>query len=171
MLLHLSAAMLMAFLTIAAGFQRAAQIEHRLRSLRDFQAALKLLETEVGYVARPLPQALAHIAASIGGRVGSFLQEVARQVDEGQSAEQAWIGQLNEMAETLALQREERALLQQFGVGLGIADRSRQLDRIAYTATHLSQIEQDARPQGEKNIRMWHALGLLGGALVFLVMV
>lgn len=171
MLLHLAAAVFMALLAIVAGFQQAIQIEHRLQSLRDFQAALKLLETEVGYAARPLPQALAHIAAAIGGKVGSFLQTVARQVDEGKSAEQAWIGQLNETAETLALQREERALLQQFGIGLGIADRSRQLDRIAYSATRLSQIEQDARPQGEKNIRMWHALGLLGGALVFLVMV
>lgn len=143
----------------------------RPRHLRDLQAALQMLETEIAYGATPLPEAFVRLSRRIEGPVGKFLARVAAFLADGQgrTAWEAWEAGLQMLRDSSSLIEADLDILRQFGFSLGVSDFSDQVRNLRLCREQLYAEEKKAEEERGKNERLWRTLGFLGGIVVVLI--
>lgn len=154
-----------------AGLRVGAVYSLRTSQLRELQAALQLLDTEIMYGATPLPAALRRVAAAAGGCIGLVFRDTGALLgtDDGYSAGEAWSLALDRNFRRTALRQEDLAILKSFGEALGSSDRNEQHKHIGLTAFHLRQESEKAETARQKNERIWQYGGFLVGISLVLL--
>lgn len=171
-MLHLMGALVVVSAAGMVGLQVAAGYSRRPRQLSALQQSLQLLDTEIMYVATPLPEALKRAGRSGEAAVDRIFTGAAERLEQsrGWSAAEAWQTSLEQEYPRTALNLEDFQVLQAFGQGLGCSDRDEQHKRIAMTSWQLRQGEEKARRDSEKNGKIWRYGGFLLGISIALLL-
>lgn len=156
-----------AVMVVAAGAligqQVAAPLVRRPRELRELQAGLALLETEVAYGAAALPAALAR-AATAGGLAGRVFGGAARAAAAGELPATALARALAAAWEAAALTDADGEALSALAAVLGASDRHDQLRHLRLCRERLAAAEAAAEAERRRGERLYRTTGLLAGA-------
>ena len=154
------------------GLERARGFSARIEQLRQLNAGLKMLETEIVYGATPLPQALNRVGKQLSGPVAVFFQAVARQLRENaaRGAMAAWEKGLAELDQTGGLRAGDREILRSLGPMLGNSGAADQVKNLELTRQLLEQQSLAALEENNRQGRMWRTLGFLMGITLVLLL-
>ena len=154
-----------------AGQYFASRLKDRVDCLQQLQRGLLALSTEIGYSLLPLPQALKNSGRQAKGAVGEFLFSVGETLSNsyGSSAESIWQQEAEKLYEKVYLLPEDKALISDFALGLGLSDRNDQLKRIELYRSKLQALEQEANAEKTKMGKVYRVLGWGGGIMIVLL--
>jgi stage III sporulation protein AB len=166
-----------AFLVMTAGtligFAQAARYAARPRQIRELLHALKRLETEIAYGQTPLPEALGRIGAAVAVPLRDIFVRAASLLrdERGTTAEACWREAVETGWPDTALREAEKEAMLRLGTSLGASDRADQLKHVRLAMAQLEAEEAAAREEQRKYEKMCRSLGMLGAALVVILMV
>lgn len=149
------------------GLLKARRLADRPAQIRRLVRMLNQLETEIAFGYTPLPEALARIGRHGADPLAALFREAAGRLKEGERAvADAW-GQAVENAwGRTAMKRGEKEVLLTLGHTLGATDRDDQARHLRLAVKQLETLEPDAAEEQRKYEKMWKSLGILGGALI-----
>lgn len=155
------------------GFQKAAGFAERPRQIRQLTHALQRLETEIGFAATPLPDALLRTAEGSPEPLAALLRQVSSELRRSveRSFSEVWEDAITQHWGELSMGPAERGILVRLGTTLGISDREDQLKHLKHAVVGLRGEEETARDDQRRYEKMWKSLGLLIAALVVILMV
>jgi len=156
-----------------AGRILAATLARRVNLLQQLERGFAALSTEINFSVTALPSALKQSGRQCGGEMKElFVQAGERFFDlQGIPAEIIWQQTVDEVTKDSALLQEDRNILYDFGLGLGLSDKSDQLKKLELLLQKLRSQEQDARTNKEKMSKVWQALGWSMGAMLVLLFI
>ena len=171
-LLKLFGAALVVVAGIMIGHLKARKLSDRPAQIRRFIRVLQQLETEISYGFTPLPEALHKLAQQTSEPLTSIFADMAAGLRSGRglSVKESWQQALIDHWPLTAMQASERDVLLQLGLTLGTTDREDQLKHIRLAGNQLAGMESEAADEQRKFEKMWRSLGLLGGALIVVIM-
>jgi len=139
--------------------------------LRDVQAALSMLETEIAYGATPLTEALEAVGRRCDGALAGLFTGAAEELAarDGVTAGEAWERSLVRYGARAPLHREDLAVLRSLGAVLGATDREDQTRHLRLAIERLRILAARAEEEAHRNVRLWRYLGFLAGAAAALV--
>ncbi|MCG0239066.1 MAG: stage III sporulation protein AB [Firmicutes bacterium] len=144
------------------GWQLAQPLSRRPEELRQIQAGLSLLETEIGYGAVPLPEALGRAAAA-GGAARRLFGRAAAACDRAETPAAALQMALGAFWAGSALAPPDREALAGLAAVLGASDRQDQIRHLRLCRERLRAAEAAAEADRLRYERLYRHLGLLGG--------
>ena len=150
------------------GFQAAASLRRRVRSLYQTGAGLALLEGELELSAPPLAQLLERGAARSEGPARQLFEGCVQGLDrlDQEDFSSLW----RRLTGELDLPPEGQAILAPLGDILGRYEAKRQWEAVSAARRRLEELsarlEADSRRQG----RVYQALGLSGGAFLVILL-
>lgn len=155
-----------------AGFYMASRYAKRPKQLRQLRHALQRLETEIVYGITPLPEAFARLALHMASPFASLFERMSASLQQSGngSAADCWEREWSLIWEYTALRSSDREILLQFGRTLGVSDREDQMKHLHLAMRQLQAEEESAKEEQAKYERMWRSLGLLGAALIVILM-
>ena len=141
----------------------------RARRLAEFGQSLMMLKSEIEFAAYPLPQAFANISQKTRGSLAIFYEELScRLTDKEMGLARAWEAGLAELG--AYLREEDLQAVSGLGAALGSIDVSVQLKAIDTAAAAIEDILARLTAQNAKDGKIYKRLGLLGGALITIVL-
>ncbi|WP_003543116.1 stage III sporulation protein SpoIIIAB [Desulfotomaculum nigrificans] len=154
-------------MTIASNYSR------RPGEIRALRNALQMLETEISYGATPLPEALALVAERCDSRVAQLFRRASEELltMRGVTAREAWETAIADYYPKSALNRCDRAILQELGNALGISDREDQVKHLVLTKEQLQMEQAKAEDASARNTKVYNYLGFLGGLTIVLILI
>lgn len=157
----------------AFGWMVAANYARRPTELRLCADGLELLETQIGYAATPLPEALPRVAAALRGPVARLFSLTARALASGRglTAGEAWRAAIDRVWARTALTEADRDLLVALGPHLGASDREDQVKHLALARQRLTAACAEAEELAAREGKLWRNLGALAGLAIALVLV
>lgn len=166
-----------ALLVLAAGMllglYQSQTLSRRPKQIRQLSLALQRLETEIGYGSTPLPDALKACVGSLSPPLAAIFTDAAERMAEpgtGRTAAESWSRAVREGFRRTSMKEPEREALLQLGATLGISDTQDQLKHLRLAVSHLSTEERNASDEEKRYGKMWKSLGVLGAALVVVIM-
>lgn len=165
-----------AFLVVLAAYVIGASIssiyKNRVRRLEELLLSLEIFKTEVNYGLSLLPDVFNAIGNKIHSPVGSLFNRTGDYMSKqnGDSARDCWHKSLQDRQGDLELTQNQLALLQKMGMIWGKGDKNDQLRQANLVQELLRQALQEARQERERNEKMWHYLGLLGGFTIVILL-
>lgn len=152
------------------GFQAAAGLGRRVRSVREMEAGLELLERELELSAPPLPRLLERGIEHSEGPARALFEGCLRGVDDSLDRENFSSLWRRLVREQTGLPAEGQAVLLPLGDTLGRYEEERQREALSAARRRLEELagrlEADSRRQG----RVYRALGLSGGAFLVILL-
>ncbi len=156
-----------------AGAILAGSLRRRPEDLGRLAAALGQLETEIGYLASPLPEALARVARTTAGPARDLFagagERLSRQ--DGATAAEAWSAAVESADAGSAWSAADRQALLDLGAALGASGRRDQLQHLAHCRDRLLALQAEARREADRSARLWLYLGALGGLGLLIISV
>lgn len=155
-----------------AGWKKAGLYSGRPRELQQLITALQLLETEITYVATPLPEALARAAEQMGAPAAALFGRIAGELasGSGKPARAAWSEALQWYYPRSSLDESDLSIIRGLGNSIGISDREDQGKHLRLAAEQLKAALAAAQESARKNVKMWNYVGLLGGLVIVLAL-
>lgn len=170
-MLKLAGALMLIGAGALLGWMRAGRLADRPAQIRRLVRLLSQLETEIAFGYTPLPEALARIGRQAAEPLASLFREAAARLERGETAAwEAWQAALDGVWERTAMQQGEKEILLTLGRTLGATDRDDQVRHLRLAAKQLESLEPEAAEAKRKYEKMWKSLGLLGGALVAVIL-
>lgn len=171
-MIQFAGAILVLFAGTMIGYLQAARYAARPRQIRQLTHALQRLETEIQYGQTPLPEALSRIAEVVPPPVSGLFYEIARSLAGGTGAtvRESWEKALAEGWGRTSMKQPEREALARLGSTLGASGREDQLKHVRLTMIQLQTEEAAARDEQNRYEKMSRSLGVLGAALVVILM-
>jgi stage III sporulation protein AB len=179
---------LLVFLASAfIGFYRAALLAKRVRWIRATLHALQRLETEISFRGTLLIDALRHISRESAVHVHvaahqrghDFFQQLLPLLDRP-GAEQTsvhsldlrdcWQRAVEQQLRGVPAKSEELEILRQLGRSLGTSDRQDQVKHLRLAASQLHETLACATAEQTKYQSVWRSFGMLGGALLVILL-
>jgi len=153
------------------GYYKASLYAARPRQIRQLIHALKRLATEIGYGSTPLPEALARLSSQCSRPLNRMFGIIADRLRTGSSdtAKDVWQESVRLFWGQTAMKSPERETMLELGSSLGISDRENQLKHIELAVTLLQHEEAAARDEQLKYEKLSRSLGVLGGALIVIL--
>jgi stage III sporulation protein AB len=141
--------------------------------LRQLQAGMQMLETEIAYAATPLPEALEKIARQLQHPLNKLFEisGEALMSRDSFSVRDSWQKGIKELAEISALTDKDLALLENLGHNLGLSDREEQIKHLRLTKEQLKHHELVAEEEKAKGEKIWRYCGFLTGLLIVLLII
>ncbi|MBW5446784.1 stage III sporulation protein AB [Cohnella sp. CFH 77786] len=165
-------AMLVLFAGTMIGFMQAARFAARPRQIRQLLHALQRLETEIQYGQTPLPAALSRLSGIVPPPVSGLFAEISADlsVRSGITVRESWERAIEAGWSRTAMKRPEREALARLGATLGGSGREDQLKHVRLAMLQLQAEEAAARDEQQRYEKMSRSLGMLGAALVVILM-
>jgi stage III sporulation protein AB len=172
-MLKLLGSCLVLIATTWTGFYIASRFAQRPLQIRQLRSALSLLETEIGYGARPLKEAAHSIAMRMDGPVGRIFARFADNLQklDGASTYECFAEAIQEEWKNSQLGQAEKQILLDFAHTLGGSDREDQLQHLIRARMNLQVEEEKAREEQQQYEKMIKTLGVLSGALLVILMI
>ena len=169
-MLKLIGAVLLAGGAAALGFSAAAQLERRVRALRELVSAVEVMERELTFRLTPMPELLSALAERTREPVSRFFACCLDGMKElGEFPLSAlWENALAEVP--MDLGAEEREVLRALGGVLGRYDGEGQREALELTRVQLSQCLERAAEDRTRLGRVYGALGLTAGAFLVILL-
>jgi len=170
--IKLIGAALVLFAGTMLGYLQAARFAERPKQIRHLLHALQRLETEIGYGQTPLPEALARMAGVLPETLAVLFRRIADELrsSSGETVKNAWERILSEGWPTTAMKAGEKEAMLRLGSSLGGSGRDDQLKHVRLAVLQLQAEETSAREDQMKYERLSRSLGVLGAALVVILM-
>lgn len=148
-----------------AGFQAGELYARRPRELKALVGALQLLQTQIGYAATPLQEALFAVAEQASPEAKPFFRSAACHLDvrSGCTAAEAWEKAIQDVAAGTALREEDFGVLRNLGVALGSSDREDQVRHIGLALERLKAAAALADEDARQYVRLYNFLGFGAG--------
>lgn len=153
------------------GWYKARQLTMRPIQIRTLRHLLQRLETEIVYGQTPLPSALGHLASQTEEPFSSMLKEMKLALEQNdQSTAEIWQSVTYSSWGNTFMQSQEKDIWLRLGKTLGVSDQDDQRKHLKLAMDHLASEEKTAHEEAKRFASVWRNLGLLGGALLVLVM-
>jgi stage III sporulation protein AB len=174
-MLKLIGILLILFAGTMIGFVQAARYAARPRQIRQLLHALQRLETEIGYGQTPLPEALSRIAGIVQPPLASLFDAISRSLrsesfGSGNTVRECWEKEVALHWPSTAMNKPEKEALLRLGATLGGSGREDQLKHIRLATIQLHDEESSARDDQHRYEKLSRSLGMLGAALVIILM-
>ncbi|MFC5701063.1 stage III sporulation protein SpoIIIAB [Cohnella faecalis] len=172
-MIKLIGAALVLFAGTMIGYLQAARFAARPRQIRQLTHALQRLETEIGYGQTPLPEALKRMAHLLGPPLTGIFDRIADELagGAGNTVRESWEAAINAGWSSTAMKSAERDALLRLGATLGASGREDQLKHVRLAMLQLQTEETTAREEQQRYEKLSRSLGMLGAALVVILMV
>ena len=149
----------------------------RARRLGEFGQSLMMLKSEIEFAACPLPQAFANISQKTSGSLAKFYEDLSRRLTgKEMGLAQAWKMGLTELRTANGRpygghwHTDDLQAVSGLGSALGSIDDVVQIKAINTSAAAIDDILARLTAQNAKDGKMYKRLGLLGGALITIVL-
>ena len=164
------------------GFYRSRLLVRRVNWIRATMHGLQRLETEISFRGSLLIEALTSIKSDRSGEdffavlypfIMTNQDENARSNTMRQrflDIRQCWEQSLNELVHQSPAKALEIDILRQLGRSLGRSDCDDQIKHLRLTAIQLQEALEQANAEMTKYQSMWRSLGLLGGAMMVILL-
>lgn len=171
-MIQFAGAMLVLFAGTMIGYLQAARYAARPRQIRQLAHALQRLETEIQYGQTPLPEALSRLSGIVPPPVSELFAEISEALSDrtGKTVRESWEKALEGGWSRTAMKQPEREALVRLGATLGASGRDDQLKHIRLAMLQLQAEEAAAREEQQRYEKMSRSLGVLGAALVVILM-
>ncbi|RUS48059.1 stage III sporulation protein SpoIIIAB [Cohnella sp. AR92] len=171
-MIKLIGAALVLFAGTMIGFLQAARFAERPKQIRHLLHALQRLETEIGYGQTPLPEALSRVARVLPPVLAVLFERISKELRSvsGETVKDAWERIMNEGWPATAMKAGEKEAILRLGSSLGGSGRDDQLKHVRLAVLQLQDEEAAAREDQAKYERLSRSLGVLGAALVVILM-
>lgn len=171
MFLKITGLLLVMAASTLIGFKAAQSIEGRLKDLRDIGIALQILEREMVFLAKPLPEALLS-ASKIKSNVSTLFKECGEMLSSkmGFCISDAWDACINKNFMNTFLNEDDKQILLNLGKSLGSYDIQNQTQNIRLIISQLLIQEKKAEEAILKSAKMYKNLGVLAGAAIVIVL-
>ena len=158
--------------SVGIGIYYAAKESFRVKDLLEFKKALLILASEIEYMRSTLSVACANIAKRTSLGVGTLFENFSRLLaeGEGETAYQLWCEALAEGKERIFLAPEDMTIIEDFGKTLGYLDKQMQQSAITFAVQYIDEKAAALQSRADKNKRMYHSLGVIGGLLITVVL-
>ncbi|MCI8371050.1 MAG: hypothetical protein HFI75_01360 [Lachnospiraceae bacterium] len=157
---------------LAMGVGKGKEYKRRIGELLLVKRLLLMLRGEVKYARTPLPEAFQTIGKKMENVFGTFLLRVAEELNqqEGETLQQVWEKNLDQVLDKSALTREDRQQLKKLGSQLGYLDQEMQISTIDFQVEQLEgQIKRLEEEQGKRS-RVCSCLGIFAGVMLNLIL-
>ncbi|THF75912.1 stage III sporulation protein SpoIIIAB [Cohnella fermenti] len=171
-MIRLVGAALILFAGTMIGFLQAARFAERPKQIRHLLHALQRLETEIGYGQTPLPEALLRVAKVLPPPLAGLFERIAGELRSasGETVKAAWERIIGGGWASTAMRAGELEAMLRLGASLGGSGRDDQLKHVRLAMLQLQAEETAAREDQAKYERLSRSLGVLGAALVVILM-
>lgn len=172
-MLKLVGAALVLFAGTLLGFLQAAKFAERPRQIRQLLHAMQRLETEIGYGQTPLPDALDRISSLLHPPpLAALFAGASERLRDGTGAtvQQCWESSIHEGWPKTAMRAGEKEAMLRLGASLGGSGREDQLKHMRLAVLQLQTEEALAREDQQRYEKLSRNLGVLGAALVVILM-
>lgn len=175
-MLKFAGVLLILFAGTMIGFVQAARYAARPRQIRQLLHALQRLETEISYGQTHLPEALSRIAGLVSQPLSQLFFTISQALQNGSAASgetvrECWERAVLEQWPATAMKNTEKDALLRLGSTLGGSGREDQLKHIRLAMIQLQAEESTAREDQQRYEKLSRSLGMLGAALVVILMV
>ncbi|MDF2556389.1 MAG: stage sporulation protein [Bacillales bacterium] len=158
--------------TTFTGFEFANRLRKRTKQLRDFHAALSILESEIMFGQTPLAIASERISNQIPDPIAGFFHVLHENlVDASDTISNIFSNTLDAYIPNMQLKEQEIEILKQFGETLGKHDRYMQQKQIEIALTHLTRLEKEAHINQTSYEGMFKTIGVLAGMLLVILFI
>ncbi len=144
------------------------KLKKREETLRDFQSALKLLESEISFSNNSIDCALLNIGKAV--YMCGFFDEVSQDVYK-KGVRAAWRDALLKYKPRLALTDEDIKILLVLSAELGVTDGENQIKNIRYVSGMLDKAEACAHEKFAKLSRLYRSVSIGVGAMVVILFI
>lgn len=155
------------------GLQKAFQLTHRTRAIRQMRMAIDFLEKEIAYARNPLEEALRRTANISSEPVKGFFETISRSLREDLSApaREAWNRGINHLCKQQVFTAEDLAVIGLIGTRIGVSDASDQIRMLRQAGAELKIQEEKSRRQEDSEKKLWSYGGFLVGLIISILMV
>lgn len=173
--MKIAGVLLVLFAGTMIGFVQSARFASRPRQIRELLHALQKLETEIGYGRTPLPEALRRLSATASAPLSRMFEAISDGLSgdgagQGGTVREIWEKSVRETWPSTAMKEPEREAAIRLGATLGGSGREDQLKHLRLASIQLQQEEAAAREDQRKYEKLSRSLGMLGAALVVILM-
>lgn len=158
---------------VAVGYYASLQLEKRREQLILLRKAVLSIKREIDYQLSPLSEAFLHTAKRTKDPWKSFLEEMGEKLtkDGIQEADffEIWQKEMKKISRFHPW-KEDLALLQSLGQGLGQLDKEMQLSQLKLFEEELFEAEKEAGEEGRKKGHLYRMLGPCMGLLVIILL-
>ena len=153
------------------GFYRASMFAERPRQIRAIIHVLNRLSTEIGYGSTLLPNALGKLSSQTKKPLDQLFSSIAGKLQPGMSitVKEAWQASIEEHWSRTAMKLPEKEALLELGQSLGVSDREDQMKHLQLAVKQLQHEEAEASDEQWKYEKLCRSLGVLGGALIVIL--
>ncbi|MTI84168.1 MAG: stage III sporulation protein AB [Firmicutes bacterium] len=153
------------------GMSKARKYALRPKELRNMQAALQILETEIIYGATPLPEAMELVASRIDKNTAPFFYQAGQELQSmtGCTVKEAWDKALGVFSSRTLLEDSDLRILRQLGNCLGMSDSRDQAKHLHLAMEQLKIEAMNAAERAKTHVKLWNYLGFLTGLLLVTV--
>jgi stage III sporulation protein AB len=171
MLIKIAGVLIIIISSSYIGFLIAGFYRDRPKQLRNLQAALHMLETEIIYFSTPLPDAMRKISRKCDARVSNVFKTVAEMLDkrQGYTAGECWEMAINSFYQNSSININDKEILISFAKYLGSTDKDNQLKNLKLTRELLHKQEEEAEEVRNRNEKIWRYIGVLTGVMIVLL--
>ncbi|MBB6692974.1 stage III sporulation protein AB [Cohnella xylanilytica] len=172
-MIKLIGAVLVLFAGTMIGFAQAARFAERPKQIRSLLHALQRLETEIGYGQTPLPDALHRMSLAIPPPLSAMFAGIAAELRSGSGSTvgEVWEKALTAGWASTSMRAGEKEAMLRLGATLGGSGKEDQLKHVRLAALQLQSEEATAREEQQRYEKLCRSLGVLGAALVVILMV
>ncbi|WP_256757160.1 stage III sporulation protein SpoIIIAB [Cohnella sp. WQ 127256] len=175
-MLKFAGIILVLFAGTMIGFLQAARFAARPRQIRGLLHALQRLETEISYGQTHLPEALMRISGMVPYPLSDLFANISKSLmkdsaESGETVRECWERAINAHWPETAMKKGEKEAMLRLGSTLGRSGREDQLKHIRLTTLQLQVEESAARDDQNRYEKLSRSLGMLGAALVVILII
>lgn len=175
-MLKFAGILLILFAGTALGYLQAARFAARPRQIRQLLHALQRLETEISYGQTPLAEALSRISEMVPNPLSQIFADISKAlrpdtVGSGETVRECWEKAVSAGWSSTAMKDAEKQAFLRLGATLGASGREDQLKHIRLVMLQLQAEESAAREEQQRYEKLSRSLGVLGAALVVILLV
>lgn len=154
--------------TIQIGRVIASRYTNRYQELKECKLALSILQTNIEYTMKPIPEIFKEIAQKIKPPIAQLFQTAAENMDN-LSAGEAWEHSFELVGTNL--KKEDMATMKSLGKLLGKTDIEGQVKEIQLVHHFLDTQIQEAQMEKQKNTKLYKTLGVVVGMTIVILLV
>ena len=163
--MKLAISVLIVLITSYLGYSKGYVIKRRIHILEDMANDIVQLGKLVEYKSLPINELLTKAQMS----TPEFWDLFAEGIVGGKSAEKAWIEAVERASPLAVLKEDEKSLLKEYGLGLGLLDRYTLNANAGYVSGRIRDYAEQFRREEIKKCKMYSMLGVLSGMAISLM--